>query len=267
MSGIDFSGGKIVITNGSRVVSTTDGTLLQFLTGEVEYNTTLTFPDPAKRQIYQWGGAIQTAPGGYFATRVATAGVGAVTGTTTTSFNISTKTAGADIFIGRVEFTRTQSPSHGWIGQPISPLLPQSVPIQMNGGSMIVESAFGIMRAVTFRVNDTHLVMERQQSIGPTAIFDSGGIPVTVPSTSIPPNNINRGFENIAVGGATLPVHSNAVLQEQDTFPPDIFGAVSASSFIDARRYGGSSPVPYSDPTNYTSVYSVRIRGRYGRRS
>lgn len=267
MSGIDFSGGKIVITNGSRIVSTTDGTLLQFLTGEVEYTTTLTFPDPVKRQIYQWGGAIQASPSQYLSTWQAVASVGAVTGTTSTSFNISTKTPGADIFIGRVEFTRTQSPSHSWVSQPITPLMPSGAAVQINGGSMLVEAAFGIMRSVTFHVNDTHLVMERQQSIGPTGIFNAANSPVGVPTSSIPPNNINRGYDNFAVGGATLPVYNGPISQDQDVFPNDFFGSSQASAFTNSRRYGAANALPYSDPTDYTSVYSVRIRGRYGRRS
>lgn len=267
MSGIEITDGKIIITNGSRTVSTTDGTLLQFLTDEVEYNTTLNFLNPVKRQVYQWGGIWQTTPGGYFVTRRASSNVGAAPENTITTFNLAAKPSGADIFIGRVEFTRTKAPSHGWVSQPISPLLPQGVPVQINGGSMIVEAAFGIMRSVTFRVNDTHLIMERQQSVGPTAVFNSSGLPISAPTSSIPPNNVNRAYENISVGGPSLPVFAKDVLQEQNTYPGDFGGTLEASNFLNQRRYGFAGQLPYSDPTDYSTIYSVRIRGRYGRRS
>lgn len=275
MSGFEISGGQIVITNGARTVATTGGTLLQFLTASATYTTNLVFPDATKGELYQWQYAITRAPGDNFAaTRLARSTVGAKPQEWTNNIVLAAAPAGADIFIGRATLVRTVAPSHTWLGQTISPVIPQSVPIQINGGSMIVEGAIGITRSLTIDIDSGDLVAKLEHSVGPAAgNFNSQGtVPPQVPSTSIPPNNVTSGSENVAVGGvAGFPVYwtdtAPYYINDGQGFVGFPTGAAAAINFAAAARYGGASQATYSDPTNYSSTYSLSLTGRFGRRS
>lgn len=273
MSGFDIIDNRMVITYGGRTVSSTDGTLLQFLSSEVEYTFNLSFPDANKGQIYLFGGSIQRAPGdNFFGIRRAQSMVGALPQEWSNTATIAAKVAGADLFVGRFSATRTVSPTHTWMTQTITPLIPTGQFVQINGGSAIVEAAAGICRSITFDVDASNLIVKQQQSVGPVAGgFGSSGVPIAIPSTSIPPNNITSGFENIGVSGEAFPVWwSSSAPYYIDEGVPSVGGTPpgrTSQVFANNARYGNPNAVPYLDPTDYTSTYSFTLRGRYGRRS
>ncbi|RYE44615.1 MAG: hypothetical protein EOP21_07070, partial [Hyphomicrobiales bacterium] len=130
MSGFEISGGRIVITNGARTVATTGGTLLQFLTAEQSIFGSISFPDANKVQLYQWRYRVTRGAGDNFITgREAGCAVGALPQEWSGQVTLAAALSGADIFIGRVVLTRTASPSHTWLAQPLSPIIPTSVAI------------------------------------------------------------------------------------------------------------------------------------------
>lgn len=272
--GIDISGGRIVITNGPRTVATTNGTLLQFLTSSATFGASLVFPDASKGQLYQWQYQITRAPGDNFAvTRLARSAIGALPQEWSNTVILGAAPAGADIFIGRATLTRTVAASHTWLGQTISPMIPTGVPIQINGGSMLVEAAIGITRSLTIDVESGNLVAKLEHSVGPPAgnFNAQGTVPAQVPGTSIPPNNVTRGSENVAVSGAGIPVFwrdfAPYYINDGQSFSGGVFPQNQATQFANAPRYGGVEQVSYDDPTNYSTTYSLSLTGRFGRRS
>lgn len=274
MSGISIEGGQIVITNGSRTVATTEGTLLQFLTDEQTFTANIDFPNANKSQLYQWQYQIQRAPGdNYFAIRIARSVVGALPQEWANTVVLGAAPAGADLFIGRVSMTRTIAPSHTWLTQNISPVIPQGVFMPTDGGSIIVEAAAGIARAMTIDVQGGNLVARLQHSVGPAAgnFRQIGTMPPALPSTSVAPNNVTSGAENVAVGGAALPVWWTDTAPyyvnegQSNPFPGGPFA--NAASWVQQVRYGFPSQVSYTDPTNYATRYAITVKGRFGRRS
>jgi len=269
MSGISIEGGQIVITDGSRTVATTEGTLLQFLTDEQTFTANINYPNATKTRLYQFQYQIQRAPGNeFFAIRIARSVVGAKPQEWAETVVLGAAPAGADLFVGRVSMTRTIAPSHTWMTQNISPVIPQGVFMPTDGGSIIVEAAAGIARAMTIDVQGGNLVARLQHSVGPPAgnFRQIGTMPPEAPDTSIPPNHINSGAENIAVNGAGLPVWwtdtAPYYLNEGAANP---FGGTA--SYCNRVRYGGSEQVSHTDPTNYATRYAITVKGRFGRRS
>jgi hypothetical protein len=276
MSGsFELLGDRFVITNGDRTVATTNGTLLQFLTAEQAFTSTLTFPDINKSRLYQWQYRLTRAPfDQFFMVREAGNAVGALPQEWSSSPVIASAPAGADIFIGRVLLSRTTAPSHTRLGQPLAPAVPTGVEIPLVGGtSMIVETGPGISRAMTFDIEGGNLVAKLQHSVGPAAgnFGTNGAMPPQVPPNSTN-DNFRRGAENVSASGVpALPVWWNAsapyFISEGTEFSTGIGPGGLAIGWANRARYGGPDEAPYTDPTNYTSTYAVTIRGRFGRRS
>lgn len=274
MSGIEISGGRIVITNGARTVATTSGTLLQFLTDEQTFSTSVAFPDANKTQLYQWQYRVTRAPGDNFAViREAITAVGALPQEWSSGPTIAAVPAGADIFIGRIILSRTVSPSHTWLGQPLSPIVPTGVEIPVVGGtSILVEMGPGISRAMTIDIEGGNLVTRLEHSVGPPAgNFGSNGVvPYALPPNSTS-DNFRRGAINTSVAGpAALPIYvlPGAIAQQATyTSAMDAGSNAGGQGFVNRAQLGGTDQVPYFDPTNYGSTYSLTIQGRFGRRS
>jgi len=275
MSGFEISGGRIVITNGARTVATTDGTLLQFLTTEQSISGSVSFPNANKVRLYQWQYGITRAPlDSFFVTRQAGNSVGALPQKWTNQVTLAAAPSGADIFIGRVSLARTASPSHTWLAQPLSPVIPTGVAIPVNGGtSFLIEMGPGISRAFTIDIEGSNLVAKLDQSVGPAAgnFGTNGSMPPVWPPNSTS-DNFRAGAENTAVGGvAGIPIwwDLGSFVAEGGTYSGTIGpGSVSAGiAWANALKLGGANEIPYSDPTNYGSTYALSISGRFGRRS
>lgn len=273
MSGFEISGGRIVITNGARTVATTGGTLLQFLTTEQTYSTSLSFPDASKTQLYQWQYRVTRASFENFSViRDAITAVGALPQEWSSVPIISAVPAGADIFIGRIALSRTANPSHTWLGQPLSPIVPTGVEIPVVGGtSILLEMGPGISRALTIDIESGNLVARLEHSVGPPAgNFGSNGV---VPY-ALPPNtsdNFRRGAINTSVAGSpALPIYVLPGAISQMAAYTSVMDAGSNSGgqgFANRAQLGGADQVAYSDPTNYGSTYAITLKGRFGRRS
>lgn len=272
MSGFRKNGSRLEIIYGSRTVLRTDGTLLQFLTSSQSYSANLNWPDATKSELYQWEYGITRASGGNFnATRFARSVVGARPQEWSNNVVLGAIPTGADCFFGRVILNRTIAPSHTWITQTITPMIPQNVAIEIGpgSGSMIIEAAAGIIRSCTIDIVGSNLVARLEQSVGPAAgnFGQEGTNPPAVPASSIPPNNFVSGSENVAVSGAGLPVYW------QDVAPYYVNDALATTNATAAvlhswnAQYGRSAQVSYSDPTDYASRYSLSLSGRFGRRS
>lgn len=272
-NGFSIDDGRLVIDYNGRRVATTGGTLLQFLAAAQTFTTSISFPDANKVQLYTWQGSIQRAasPTRYNAIRSAQSWVGARPQEWTDTVILGSAPAGADLFIGQAKLVRTNAPSHTWVGQTISPVIPQNVAIQLTG-SMLIEMAPGLCRSMTVDIVGGDLVAILEHSVGPAAgnFTTYGAVPVQAPSSSIPPNNVNIGIENVAPSGAAFPAYHNANAPNFINESQEYTGALaefSAVAFADDGRYGKPHAATYSDPTDYTSTYSLVVNGRFGRRS
>jgi hypothetical protein len=268
-----YEDGQMVFERDGRRVATTGGTLLQFMTEEQTFSTNLSFPDANKTELYQWQYRVSRFVGDNFSVfREAANAVGARPQEWSNTITLGSAPAGADLVMGRVVLTRTTAPSHAWLGQTITPCIPQGVQIGLAGAtSLVLEMALGICRAVTFSIQSGQLVALLQHSVGPAAgNFGSNGV---VPY-ALPPNSTSdstrRGAINTCVGGgAALPVlYRNSLAEQQNYTSATSAGAVSGGQgFANRAQYGGADALAYSDPTNYASTYSLTARVRFGRRS
>lgn len=275
MSGLEISGGRIVITNGDRVVATTGGTLLQFLTTEQSISGNVSFPDASKVRLYQWQYRLSRKPGDEFRMiREAGNAVGALPQEWSSQVTLAPALPGADIFIGRVVLSRTGAPSHAWLGQPLNPVIPMGVAIPITSAtSFIVEMGPGISRAMTVDIEAGNLVAKLEQSVGPAAgnFGTHGHMPPSVPPNSTS-DSIRTGAENTAVGGiAGMPVWWDlGTFVSQATEYVGLVGPGGVGRAIpwaNALKVGGADEITYSDPTTYGSTYALSIQGRFGRRS
>lgn len=272
MSGIEIEGNKIVITNGDRTVASTDGTLLQFLTTEQTYEINIDFPHVNKTILYQFEYTIRRVTSNQAsAVRKARSIIGALPQEWSNTVILGPAPTGADLFVGRVALTRTIAPTHTWGGSDIKTLLPSGQYIQATG-TFLVEAALGISRSMTIDVQGGNLVARLQHSVGPAAgNFRTSGVwPPAIPSSSISPNNVYTGAENIAVDGEGIPIwwidEAPYYANEGQGFETPFFPN-GPDSWVSQRRYSGSNPVAYTDPTSYLTRYAISVKGRFGRRS
>jgi hypothetical protein len=270
MKGWDWEDGQFRILNGDRIVSTTGGTLLQFLTAEQEFSTSLAFPDANKGQIYSISYETRYASGGNrFAGVTCRTAVGALPQEWSDTIILGSAPAGADLAVVRVVLARTNSPSHTWIGQTLVPIFPEDEEIQL-WGSMNLEMGPGITRGLTIDIIDGDLVAIIDQTVGPVSgNFQSHGVwPPAEPNTVFETPFI--GSENSAPDGQCLPVwwsdSSPYIKVESDSWSGPL-GAGNPTAFVNARRYGGASAASYADPTDYSSTYDLTVKCRFGRRS
>ena len=272
MSGFSYEGGQMVIRYGDRRVATTGGTLLQFLSDEEVFSRDITYPDANKNEIYAWRYVSTRAPGSNFALEIlAQSVVGARAQEWETTHVLGPAPAGADLFLGRATLTRTIAPSHTWLGQTISPVVPQGVAVQSTG-SILVEAALGISRTLTIDVDGGNLIAYLQHSVGPIAgdFGQWGTMPVSFAPTSTG-DNTRDGGEN--TGTPALPVYWRDTTPYRKTFQLIYEGTIGpgsiaeASGAANATKQGGASDAVYADPTNYSSTYALMVRGRFGRRS
>ncbi|SMQ65826.1 hypothetical protein SAMN06295905_1326 [Devosia lucknowensis] len=277
MNGYEWLDGQFRIVNGDRVVATTGGTLLQFLTAQQTMSATLSFPDALKGQLYTFSYGTTYAAGGNYRTNTACrTAVGARPQEWTQTIELGVAPAGADIAAVHVILNRTAAPSHTWLGQVLAPVFPMAQEIQL-WGSMTLEMAPCITRGLTVDIVPNvdpslpgKLVAIIDQTVGPAAgnFTSYGHIPPTEPSTVF--DNFRGGTENVAPSGAGVPVWWSDASPYSKVESGEWSGSLAPGSptvFARARQYGGAQAAAYIDPTNYASTYTLTAKVRFGRRS
>lgn len=261
-------GGKAIITRDGRTVSTTDGTLVCLLPTALSLPArTLTFPDFSKDEGYVWTGSVRqpgTSTTTYQKAESCAVFVTAVPQEYSNKTVLADAPAGADFFIGQVKVSRTTAPQNTWMGRTLAVLPVQAQWMPIAGAlSALMEADIGMARAMHIYIDDDaasatyrKLVMEAEQSVS-VAIGGWDTWSVGAAGQSL----FDRGIvaENVTKG---IPVFLRAGSKSYGYTSP-------TGSFTMPTTYqkGGSSPCARGDTTVYTSVYSIDIQGRFGRRS
>lgn len=270
--GIDPDDGQFTVEYGSRMVQTTNGTLVCLLPTLHTFNDEIvTWPDPPKDYIYAWRGwddrhpditpsfddheQVNTAQ--IFFTRTPQE--------YESSQVLMAAPDGADFFVGWVRLSRTTDPTHQWYGRDVFPLQKEDVWIPWMGSGKM-EAALGMVRAMHLVIEGGNLVLVAHQSVGPAcggAVHQWG----TYPANTIFSTNGDHSGGNFVVNttpgivvwtSTSSPYRkTSARVESTDGNPAD----------FTTHQLGDSDPVTTTDPTDYESVYSVDVRGYFGRRS
>lgn len=271
MSGsFDNSGGKMVITNGPRVVSTTQGTLVNLLPTVVSATINVVFPDFTKDYLYNWTHqedySNPPAPG-------ASARVAEDNGCTTQqtivpqewsdTAAIMVAPAGADFFVGWVRLNRIASPSHSWGGSPIDPLPPTGVWLPLENASILMEAEFGMARAMSLYLDGGNLVRHAQQSVS-TAPGGYGPYGDNTGFNWLSPGDTDGG-ENLFGSAAGIPVQQIDI--QNSGYSTYTSPGPTTPRMKQNHRRGGANACSTSLATNFGSTYQVEINGQFGRRS
>lgn len=271
MRGMDFNPttGQLSFFYDDRIVATTDGTLICLLPDLVSFSAlSVQFPDPALKDYaysFRWVQTRQFVPGeGEDAYRQTNNGQVIFTRRPEellTSSNLIAVPDGADIFVGQVKINRTVNPSHTWFNNPLQVLPKQNEWIPLTG-SLLMEQGIGIARALHIYPEDGFLKMEIQQSVGPAV----GGYGQTgVFSRGATSRSAREVVFNVGPGMAAW-TSSEVPYRKTDFRDNETDSQLGPSLFTPIRR-GESNQVSLVDPTNYRTLYSVDVRGYFGRRS
>lgn len=275
MKGINFDAtdGRITIVNGDRTVATTDGTLVCVLPDVLEVSgEEVIFSDFQKSNMYVW----TFGQDWFFQTDQYLKGESCVVFITALPQEWSDKIvvadapAGADFFIGHIRLNRTSAPASTWLGKTIGVLPIQDEWIPWSG-SCLVEAAENMARAIHLYIDDDpgsptyrKLILEAQQSVGPpiggyTNSYSSGSS-----LTDYAQVRVLNGANSTSGPTTGFPIALRAGNKSRGWNGP-----INDSGTLGYTTYSatGNSPCARSDTTSYTSVYSVDIRGRFGRRS
>lgn len=275
MKGLSIEDGKIQIVDGSRTVATTDGTLVCMLpTVQTISGITANFPDLQKDWGYRWQWDVQSNP---IDDRYAKSDYGDSFETAIPQeyFNMQTVMAaptGADFFSGRFRISRTTNPTRYWNNESgrLDVIPPQNVWIPFMGGASIqLEAEPGFARMMHIYLSGGNLVLARQQSVSvyPAGWGSYGDAP---PSGSVLSGTWSGG-EWVYGSKRGIPLKRIAFADTSrasgaGSGGTDLPSGATASPLQD-RRHGHSAAVSTSGSTNYRSIYTVDIVGRFGRRS
>lgn len=259
--------GKIVIAHEGRIVSTTDGTLVNFLTTPQSFSVSAVYPDANKAGVYSWSSRYVKVSSNLRVLSWGAYGVGALPQEYSVDYVLGAVPAGADIFLGRIALSRTVGPTHDWAGRPLTPLVPLGVYMPING-SLMLEQGFGISRAMSVLISGGSLVLNVQQSVS----VGSGGYrnwgaqeaPFPPPTGNV---DINGGRNDYDGGTPPSLIYSPASAPGRKFSDFQNIPGAEATVYYRWHRRDGNDPAAYSDPTNFSSTYSVNIQGRFGRRS
>ena|SRR6218665_1076527 len=275
MSELEISGGNLRITYGSRIVTTTGGTLICLSPTLQTFSKTISYPDGGKDVSYAWQQyrqwvytltddgyknrfrVIQTA-------QVAFTRLAEETGTTQ---NLMTVPTGADFFAAQIRLTRTTTPTHPWFDTTLVPRQKTGSWIPWNGSGLI-ESSLGLVRLLHLYIDGGQLKLDTQQSImGPAGSYGTANNVAWGSSNS---TQTSREFRVNSTNG--LPVWTSTANPYRKTQTYDSgftdFGPPSLSSNATAGlRINGNNEASRVDPTNYASAYTCEVRGWFGKRS
>jgi hypothetical protein len=255
--------GELLITFDGRDVLHTNGTLISLQSGLKTYSQSMSFVDGTKDWAYvnQWYQS--TAPvDQYHQESLGQTIFTRLPQEITTSVDLDNVPTGADIFVGQVKLTRTTSPSHPWFGETLVCKPGEGHWLTWSGSSLI-ESATGITRLLHMYPESGKLKLKAQQSIGsPMGGYGNRG-------NAIGRSPVGRlGISTTMLSAQGFPAWSSSAVPYSRASAQDS----TSSSPLGAPLYNphartGSTPATTVDPTNFTSTYTVDVRGYFGRRS
>ena len=266
---IDIAASKMEFVNDSRTVQTTDGKLITLLPTEYTFSAqTLTFPDFTKDELYIWtmSNRLQplSSPEKYQHGESCASFITAVPQEYSNVATLMAAPAGVDFFMGWAKISRTTAPANTWQGRTLAVLPVENQWMPISGAmSALMEAELGMARAMHIYISGGNLVMEAEQSVAAATGGYTGNTDGGVGFSR------NDGLNYNDKGNALYKTTQGIVVFKRDS---KAYGYTSpAGGFLNATyntyERGGASPCARSDTTVYTSVYSVDIKGRFGRRS
>lgn len=273
MKGLRILGGsKLQVVNGSRTVFTTDGRLVNLLpTLRTFSGRSLPYPDPPKDYIYAWSGEddrhFNPSPDGADAheqTNFAQIYFTRTPQEYESSQVLMAAPPGANTFFGFVKLNRVTDPTHTWYGRNLLPLQPENQWIAWQG-SGLMEAALGLARVMHLVIEGGNLVLVAEQSVGPAcggAVHTWGDYPSASDIFNTSGDNSGGSFVVNSTPGLVVWTSTSSPYRKASSRVIETNG--DPSNFITHLR-GSSDPVTTVDPTNYQSVYSVDVKGYFGR--
>lgn len=280
--GIDPDTGDFTIEYNDRITTTSAGTLI-CLSPELEsFTSTVEFADPPsdiayayilrKERSTQLVGSTITY--GARSTQTCQCQFTRLPHEETIEQVLKVAPAGADIFVGELKLVRTVNPTHTWFASNLDVKLKQDYWIPWNG-SGLVEAAIGLSRGIHLFIKPNvnpllpgSLVLQNQQSVmGKAGGYGPGDI------TTFPNSGSNRtDFEVIYDTQAGLPVWTSTSSPyrkgpTEHSLTSTLTPPSAANPTFYTLRRGNSDQCSDVDPTNYRSVYTVNVRGWFGKRS
>ena len=280
MKGLVFDpeAGTLICYNGARRALAAANVMISLLPTVRSFTgRTVTFPDPPKGNLYLWGASARLSFSTLGKRESASSYVTAKPQEYSFVQVLADAPEGADFFIGHLTLNRTSSPSHTWRSATLAVLPAANQWLPISGAfSALMEAEVGLSRAMHVYIDDIplsptyrKLVLETEQSVGPP----SGGY--TVQQNAASPTSWRsavqavNGADNADVAENGIPIlflGGASYGPENSTFTDT---TIPASALPTRLRHNGSHPSKPTrvDPTDYQSVYSVDLRGRFGRRS
>lgn len=263
--GFSIIDGQIVIEKDGRIVSTTEGTLVNLLPAAYDFEDTVSvvFPDFTKDYAYNWQWlndhnslAEQVAMDNSCSSAIS---VPAQEWSSET--DLADIPDGADIVVGLVRINRTVAPSHSWGGNTIEMVQPSNVWIPFSG-SLLMEAEVGMARAFSLYQSGGKLKLHRQQSVsvapGGWGSYGNAGFVAIAPSDG-------NGGEWVYGSAPGIPVVTIETRDSAATIYGD--GVGQQPDYKETHRRGGSAACSTSLSTNFSSTYSVEVVAKFGRRS
>ncbi len=285
MNGLDVRNGNMRITYGGRTVLDTDRRHAVLIPAEHDLTTTVTFPDAVKDWMYNWlwaatyAGASGTGSNFHVFTQ-GTAYISALPQEAASTQILMAVPAGCNFAAAMVRLTRTTSPNKNWNGQALTPLVPlgEWLPI---AGSIHVEAGYNFSREMSIFIDSGNLVLEQKQSVGVVSGFAASSAPNPAGGADISTTDYfgahgvdgvhgtgGRGGEWAYGTHVGTPIYTDATMTSQATVTT--FTSSADATPDDRRRTTGNAHVnalasPITDPTDYSSVYGVDLKVRFGR--
>jgi len=266
---IDVATSKMEFVNGARTVQTTVGKLITLLPTEYTFLAqTLTFPDFTKDELYMWttSNRLQplSSPSKYQHGESCAVMITAVPQEYSNVATLMAAPSGVDFFMGWAKISRTTAPANTWQGRTLAVLPVENQWMPISGAmSALMEAEVGMARAMHIYISGGNLVMEAEQSVGAATGGYTGNTNGVSGFSRYDGLNYNDRGNALYSTTQGIPIYNRDSKSYGYTTP----AGGSITTVWDTYERGGSSPCARTDTTNYQSIYSVDIKGRFGRRS
>lgn len=278
--------GDIVITTSGRQVLDTSGNLVMGLPAANDYGSiaspqtvTVTFPDFTKDWLYNGRYKCHYNGGGqYTLSERGDAFISALPQEWSATTILTAAPTGANFFAAKVRINRTTAPANTWNGQTMGVKPVQNKWITYSG-SMLLEAEIYMSRSFSLYLDSGNLVLHQQQSIstGPGYVANTvvdntaasmgyGTLPIA-PGGGAPPTQQDAGEWSYGstVGNAVF-ANATTTTSYNETptagTAPALLGRCSRTT---GNAFVGSLAASVTDTTNYSSIYTVDIAGKFCR--
>lgn len=184
--------------------------------------------------------------------------------------------AGADFFVGMVRITRTNSPSHQWWGRTLNPLQPENAWIPWMGSGLI-EAGLGLARAMHLVIEDGYLKLIAEQTVGPACggavrrwgdgAGESSDLDQAANIFVTRQDREGGSFRVNTTPGIVVWTSTSSPYRTTNSATQNGLSFIANPTDLNSCPYGRPNAASTTDPTDYESVYSVDVRGHFGRRS